>query len=446
MAASLGSALLDPLFSDPEVAHELSDAESLRAMAAVEAALARAQAKLGVIPADAVASIEHAVAAFEPDMARIAAGVESAGTPVVALLHQLRAAAGAAGRYLHWGATTQDIMDTGLVLRLRRVLTHLDAGLRGVIGRCYTLAQAHRGTLMAARTRSQQALPTTFGLKAAGWMMPLVRHHERLAQLQPRLLVVQFGGAAGTLAALGDRGPAVVQALADELALGAPAGSWHTQRDAFVELAGWLSLLSGSLGKIGLDVALLAQSEVAELREGGGGRGGSSTMPQKANPVSSEVLITAARMNATLLASMHQAQLHEHERSGAAWQLEWLALPQMASLTGAALRHAAILLAGIEVRAERMRANIDASNGLLLAEATAFALARVMPLEQAQALVKEACRAVEASGRHLVDVLRERSDAAVDWHALKDPANYLGAADTLIERAIAAAAPLAKLR
>ncbi len=445
MAASPGSALLDPLFSDPEVARELSDAESLRTMATVEAALARAEAKLGVIPADAVASIERAVSAFEPDMARIAAGVESAGIPVVALVQQLRAAAGPAGRYLHWGATTQDIMDTGLVLRARRVLAHLDAGLVQVIGHCCTLAQAHRGTLMAARTRSQQALPTTFGLKVAGWLTPLVRHRERLAQLRPRLMVVQFGGAAGTLAALGDRGPAVAQALADELELGAPVGPWHAQRDAFVELAGWLSLVTGSLGKIGQDVALLAQSEVAELREGGG-RGGSSTMPQKANPVSSEVLITAARMNAALLASMHQALLHEHERGGAAWQLEWLALPQMASLTGAALRHAASLLAGIEVRAERMRANIDASNGLLLAEAAAFALARVMPLEQAQALVKEGCRAVEASGRHLVDVLRERSDAAIDWRALRDPANYLGATDTLIDRAIAAAAPLAKLR
>jgi 3-carboxy-cis,cis-muconate cycloisomerase len=446
MAASHGSALLDPLFSDPELARELSDAESLRAMAAVEGALARAEAKLGVIPADAAASIERAVSAFEPDMARIAAGVESAGIPVLALVQQLRAAAGPAGRYLHWGATTQDIMDTGLVLRLRRILAHLDAGLAQVIGHGCTLARAHRGTLMAARTRSQQALPTTFGLKVAGWLTPLVRHRERLAQLRPRLLVVQFGGAAGTLAALGDRGLAVAQALADELELGAPVGPWHVQRDAFVELAGWLSLVSGSLGKIGQDVASLAQSEVAELREGGDGRGGSSTMPQKVNPVSSEVLITVARMNAALLASMHQALLHEHERGGAAWQLEWLALPQMASLTGAALRHAAILLAGIEVRAERMRTNIDASNGLLLAEAAAFALARAMPLEQAQALVKEACLAAEASGRHLVDVLRERSDAAIDWHALRDPVNYLGATDTLIDRAIAAAAPLAKLR
>ena len=178
MAASPGSALLDPLFSDPEVARELSDAESLRAMAAVEAALARAEAKLGVIPADAVASIERAVSAFEPDMARIAAGVESAGIPVVALLQQLRAAAGASGRYLHWGATTQDIMDTGLVLRLRRVLAHLEASLRRVIGYCCTLAQAHRGTLMAARTRSQQALPTTFGLKVAGWLIVILHSYN----------------------------------------------------------------------------------------------------------------------------------------------------------------------------------------------------------------------------------------------------------------------------
>jgi len=447
MAAPASPALLDPLFSDAEVAREFSDAESLRAMANVEAALARAEAKIGIIPADAVAPIERAVRSFEPDMARIAVGVESAGVPVVALVQQLRAAAGPAARYVHWGATTQDIMDTGLVLRLRRVLAHLEGLLARVIGHCCSLAHAHRGTLMAARTRSQQALPTTFGLKVAGWLMPLVRHRERLAQLRPRLMVVQLGGAAGTLAALGDRGLAVAQALADELELGAPLGPWHVQRDAFAELAGWLSMVSGSLGKVGQDVALLAQTEVGELREGGGpGRGGSSTMPQKANPVSSEVLVTAARMNAVLLANMHQALLHEHERGGAAWQLEWLTLPPMSTLTGAALGHAASLLAGLDVRAERMRANIDASSGLLMAEAAAFALARAMPLEQAQGLVKDACRTVEASGRHLVDVLRERSDASIDWPALRDPANYLGATDALIDRAIAAATPPAKLR
>ena len=432
-------ALLDPLFSDAEVAREFTDAEALRAMAAVEGALARAEAKVGVIPAEAVPAIERAVRSFEPDVARIAAGVESAGIPVVALVQQLRSAAAAEGApYVHWGATTQDIMDTGLVLRLRRVLAHLEDVLVRVIARCCDLAHEHRRTLIAARTRSQQALPTTFGLKVAGWLTPLARHRERLAQLRPRLMVVQFGGAAGTLAALGDRGPAVAQALAGELELGAPVGPWHAQRDAFAELGGWLSLVTGSLGKIGLDVAVLAQSEVGELREGGG-RGGSSTMPQKANPISSEALITIARMNSTLLANMHQALLHGQERDGAAWQLEWLTLPQMACLTGGALRHAVNLLGRLDVRAARMRGNIDTSNGLLLAEAAAFALTQVMRLDKAQALVKDACRAVEAGDGHLVDVLRDRCDAVIDWQALRDPANYLGAADSMIDAAIAAA-------
>lgn len=435
-----GVSLLDPLFSDPEVAHALSDAEAVRAMLAVEAALARAEAKLGVIPADAAAQIGRAAESLVPDLDRIALGVDAAGIPVVALVKQLRVAAGSAAPYVHWGATTQDIMDTALVLQLRGVLDHLDAMHEQVIERCCAIAQRHRRTLVAARTRSQQALPTTFGLKAAGWLMPLVRHRERLAQLRPRLLMVQFGGAAGTLAALGARGLEVAGRLAEELGLAAPATPWHAQRDTLAELAGWLSLVTGSLGKIGQDVILLAQSEVDEVREGGSpGRGGSSTMPQKANPIASEALVTAARMNAGLLANMHQALVHEHERAGGAWQLEWLTLPQMAVYAGAALRHAVGLLAGLEIHRGRMRANLDASNGLLLAEAAAFALAYSMPLERAQAVVKEACGLAQSSGRHLVDVLRERVDIAVDWDALRDPANYLGATEALIDRALAAA-------
>lgn len=440
-----GSALLDPLFSDVALARELSDVEMLRAMAEVEAALARAEAKHGVIPAAAVAPIERAVREFRPDMARIAAGVQNAGIPVVAMLEQLRGGAREGARYLHWGATTQDIMDTALMLRLRPVLAELERRLARVIEQGCRLARTHRSTLMAARTRGQQALPSTFGLKVAGWLMPLVRHLGRLAELRTRLMVVQLGGAAGTLAALDGRGMAVAQALAEELGLGVPLGPWHVQRDALAELAGWLSLVSGSLGKIGADIALLAQSEVAELREGGAaGHGGSSTMPHKANPVSSEALVAIARANASRLVDMHQALLQEHERGGSAWQLEWLALPQMVCLAGAALRHAAGLLERLEVRADRMRQNIEASNGLLLAEAAAFALARTMPLAEAQALVKEACRVAEATGRHLIDVLRERGDAAIDWPSLRDPANYLGAAEELVDRVLAAAAPFVK--
>lgn len=433
------SALYGPLFADRVVAETFSDAERLRAMLAVEAALARVQGRLGVIPQNAATAIDRAAGDLQPDPAALAESTEQAGVPVVALVAALRGVVdGSAAAHVHWGATTQDIMDTALVLQLRPVLDHLDSRLDALIERLAALAETHRGTLMAARTHSQQALPTTFGLKVAGWLLPLIRHRQRLAELRPRLLAVQFGGAAGTLAALGDRGIEVMEALARELDLAAPALPWHTQRDTLAELAGWLSLLSGSLGKLGQDVILLAQTEIGELRESGaGGRGGSSTMPQKSNPILSELLITAARMNASLLSNLHQALIAEQERATHGWQLEWLSLPQMLANTGAALRHAGFIAENLVVEEERMRANLDASNGLLLAEAATFALAEHLPRPEAQQRVKQACRDVVASGRHLMDVLAEHGDTPIDWQALKDPARYLGATDTLIDRALA---------
>ncbi len=435
------SALYGPLFAERVVAESFSDAGRLRAMLAVEAALARVQGRLGIIPREAAEAIDRVAGELNPDPAALAEGTEQAGVPVVALVAALRdAVGGSAAAHVHWGATTQDIMDTALVVQLRQVLDHLDSRLEALNERLAGLTETHRGTLMAARTHSQQALPTTFGLKTAGWLLPLVRHRQRLAELRPRLLAVQFGGAAGTLAALGERGIEVMEALARELDLAAPALSWHTQRDTLAELAGWLSLLSGSLGKLGQDVILLAQTEVGELRESGaGGRGGSSTMPQKSNPILSELLITAARLNASLLSAMHQALIAEHERATHGWQLEWLSLPQMLVNTGAALYHARFIADNLVVEAGRMRANLEASNGLLLAEAATFALAEHMPRPEAQQRVKQACREVVAGGRHLMDVLAEHTDASIDWQALKDPARYLGATDILIDRALAEA-------
>ena len=290
---------------------------------------------------------------------------------------------------------------------------------------------------MLARTRLQQAAPTSFGLKLAGWRAPLVDHRARLAALRQRLLQVQFGGAAGTLAPLGDRGIAVLEALAGELDLAAPALPWHTRRDTLAECAGWLSLVTGSLGKLGFDVGLMAQSAIGELRESGdAGRGGSSTLPQKANPVSSEMLVTLARHNAGALAAMHQALLHENERSGMAWSLEWLTLPGMLMATDAALVHAQRIADGLVVDAARMRANIEASGGLVLAEAASFALAAHMPRPAAQALVRDAVATAQAEGRHLVDVLAERCDAPVDWADLRRPEPSLGVAGAFIDRAL----------
>ncbi len=446
------SELYGDLFSDREIVALLDDRARLRAMLEVEAALARVQGRLGVIPAAAATRIAEVAESLELDPAALAPGTASAGVPVPALVASLRAAVGAeAGAYVHWGATSQDIMDSGLVLRLRAVLDALDRRLAGTIETLAALAQEHRGTVMAARTRSQQALPTTFGLKAAGWLLPLARHRERLAQLRPRLLVVQFGGAAGTLAApgaaLGEDGVAVMEALATELGLAIPPAPWHSQRDGIAELAAWFALVTGSLGKIGEDLVLLAQSEVGEVTPGGGpgggpgSGGGSSTLPQKTNPVAAEALVTLARFNAGLLTPATEALLQAQERGGAAWALEWLTLPQMAAATGAALRLAAAALDGLVVDTARMAANLEASNGLILAEAASFALAGHMPRPEAQALVKAACAEVTESGRHLMDVLAEKSEAPLDWAGLKDPAGYLGAADALIDRILASLAP-----
>jgi len=432
----IDSALYGALFADPDVAAAFSDAATLRAMLDVEAGLARVQGRLGIIPADAAARIADVAGAFEADLAGIAAGTETSGVPIIPLVEQLRAAVGGeAAGYVHWGATSQDIVDTGLVLRLRGVAGLLEGKIARLSGLLAGLADLHRGTVMAARTRSQQALPTSFGLKAAGWLSPLIDHAARLEELRPRLLAVQFGGAVGTLAALGDRGIETMEALGAELDLAVPAAPWHVQRDGLAEFAGWLSLVTASLGKMAQDLILLAQSEVAEVRPGAGG--GSSTMPQKSNPVACEVMVTLARSNAALLSAMHQAMIQEHERGSPGWQLEWLTLPQMAVAAGAALNHAITVVETLEVNAARMRANLEASNGLILAEAASFALSAHMPRTEAQALVKDACLEVTKTGRPLMEILAVKTDAPVDWNAVADPANYLGAASALIDRILA---------
>ncbi|MCB0212459.1 MAG: 3-carboxy-cis,cis-muconate cycloisomerase [Anaerolineae bacterium] len=430
------STLFAPLFSDPNLASIFSDAQFVAYLLQVEAALAKVQGRLGVIPAEAVEPIVQATQTLTVDFDALRVGIDQAGVPIIALLKQLRGEVGGeAASYVHWGATTQDIMDTALVLQLQVALTLLEPVLSAVIHNLARLADAHRQTVMAGRTRSQQAMPIPFGLKVAGWLAPLLRHRQRLAELKPRLLVVQFGGAVGTLASLGEDGLAVQAALATELALGTLPVPWHTQRDNLAELAGWLSLVSGSLAKIGQDIILMAQTEVGELRESSDiSRGGSSTMPQKSNPTISGPIIAAARTNASLLAAMHQALGQEHERSTHGLEIEWLTLPQMVALTATALHKAHFLSANVVVNSAQMQANVAASNGLMLAEAVSFALAEHMPRVEAKALVTEAVAAVLAEGRHLVDVVRKKSQAPIDWEALKDETKYFGSSNAFIDR------------
>jgi 3-carboxy-cis,cis-muconate cycloisomerase len=415
-----------------------SDEHFLQRLLEVESALARVQARLGLIPVPAAEQIEAACQAPALDMARLREATERDGYPIIGLIGQIRAQVGAgAADFVHFGATTQDIMDTALILQARAGLELLEADLNQVIHKLAALADRHRHTLMAGRTHSQQALPITFGFKVANWLAPLVRHRQRLAEIRPRLLAVQFGGAVGTLAALGDAGLRVQQALAGELDLATLPMPWHTQRDNLSELAAWLALVSGSLAKMAQDVILLAQTEIAEVREADDqGRGGSSTMPQKTNPIASEVVIAAARANASLLASMFQSLVQEHERATGSWQLEWLELPQMFALSACALKKTLFVSEHLVVDEARMRANVRASNGLMLSEAISFLVGQSMDRAQARQLVREAGQTALAENRHLIDVVREKIGAPPDWPALRDEAGYLGATQAFIDRVL----------
>jgi 3-carboxy-cis,cis-muconate cycloisomerase len=369
------------------------------------------------------------------------AGLQQDGVPVIELVRQLREVVGPeCSAYVHFGATSQDIMDTALVLQIRDALPVLERLLESISRNLAAMAEKYHSTIMAGRTHSQQAVPILFGLKVAGWLAPLTRHRERLIQLKPRVLVIQLGGAAGTLATLDSMGLQVQDALAAELGLGVPLMPWHTQRDTLAELAGWLSMVSGSLAKMAEDIILLAQTEVGEARESANtARGGSSTMPQKNNPVISEQIIACARSNAQLLASMHQALIQEHERGTHGWQMEWLTLPRMVGLTAAALRKAHFLSGQLEIDENRMKQNVIASNGLMLAEALSVALAQSMGRSEAMKLVSEACQIAQAEHRHLIDVVREKSDAPLDWQKLSDESGYLGSSQALIDRVLRAA-------
>jgi 3-carboxy-cis,cis-muconate cycloisomerase len=433
----LDSAIFSPLFSDAAISALLTDEAFVSALVEVEVALARAQARVGVIPAAAAEQISR-VKAAQIDITALTKGTIRSGFPIIALVQQIRRQAGdEAAPYVHWGATTQDIMDTAAVLQMRAASELFKPAILNIIRRLSELAQRHRTTVMAGRTHGQQALPITFGLKVASWIAPMLRHVERLDEILPRLLVIQFGGAAGTLAALGDKGLAVTEALADELKLAVPVMSWHAQRDSLVEFGGWLSLVTGCLGKMAQDVILLAQTEVGEAAESGEqGRGGSSTMPQKNNPITSELMLAAARTNASLLSALHHAQIQEHERATHGWQVEWLTLPQMMILTGGALKHALDLAQNLQVDETAMRANMARAHDVLLAEAVVFALAKAMPRAKAEELLKRACGIAVSEERHLINVIKEMvavPDGTVDWQALANPANYLGETNKIID-------------
>lgn len=434
------------LFGTDAMRALFSEQGFVQKMLDVEAALARVEARLGIIPAPAAASITAAARLERVSLEEIGASTRTVGYPVVAVVKALgRAAGGDASRYVHWGATTQDIMDSALVLQMREGLALIEAQTKELAAALADKAETYRGTAMAGRTHLQHALPVTFGYKCAVWLAPFLDHLARLDELRRRALTVQFGGAVGTLASLGRNGRAVTEGLARELGLAAPDAPWHVNRERVVEVASFLGLLCGNLAKLATDVILLMQSEVGEVFEPHqSGRGGSSTMPQKRNPIASEYIIAGSRGVHALVPQMLAAMAQDHERATGPWQAEWLAMPQIFVLSSGALAQAAALAQGLTIDAEQMRKGLDAHHGLIMAEAVMMALAEKIGRDAAHHAVQQACdRAIEQR-RALVDVLAE--DAAVEPHLdravlgrLTDPASYLGEAPAVVDRVLARA-------
>jgi 3-carboxy-cis,cis-muconate cycloisomerase len=443
------SAVLGTLYGSDAMRAVFDEPSYFQRMLDVEAALARAEAKLGIIPAEAALAIEAAAKIENLDWDELAASARNVGYPVVGLVRGLSRAAGDAGRWTHWGATTQDIMDTATVLQVREALRLVRDDLVGAISALAEQADRHRMLVMAGRTHLQHALPTTFGLKCAVWLQPLIAHVERIDQLRPRVEVVSFGGAAGTLASLGDRGLAVMQALATELGLGERDAPWHVCRDGLAEAVSFLGLLCGSLGKLATDVILLAQTEVAEVAEPHvAGRGSSSTMPQKRNPIGSEYVLAAQRAVQSLVPLMQGAMAQDHERGTGPWQAELLALPQAFVLTHGALLHARAIAEGMVVDAARMRHNLDATHGLIVAEAVMMGLAPELGRSEAHHVVSAACDVALREDIGLGEALARdaRVEAKLDRAAIErmtDPARYLGASEVFIDRVVRAARRIA---
>lgn len=440
--------LLGPLFAPGEIRAVFSDQACLQGMLDFEAALARAAARTGVIPRKAAASIAACCRADRLDVEALAKAAPNGGNLAIPLVKQLTALVAKenaeAARFVHWGATSQDAIDTGLVLQLRAALPLIEADLKRLSAALAALAKKHRKTTQVGRTWLQQALPVTFGLKVAGWLDGIERQRARLNETKARLLVVQFGGAAGTLAALGPKGLQVAEALAKELKLGLPETPWHGQRDRFAEAATVFGLIVGSLGKIARDVSLMMQTEIGEVLEPAGeGRGGSSTMPHKRNPVACAAVLAAASRAPGLVATMLTAMAPEHERGLGVWQAEWVALPELAILAGGAVRAMADTMEGLEVNAGRMAENLGRTRGLILAEAVQMALGSKIGRQQAHQLIEKASRKAVADDKPLGEVLAADKEVTrhlkpVEIERLLDPQHYLGQATALVDRVLAA--------
>jgi 3-carboxy-cis,cis-muconate cycloisomerase len=440
----LDSAVFRDIFTTDAMRHVWSDENRVQKYLDFEAALARAQARLKIIPQNAADEIvAHCDLKFI-DMGKLKEATERIGYPVLPVVQQLvKACKDDLGEWSHWGATTQDITDTATVLQIREALDLIETDIKAIADALAALAKKYRDTPMAGRSNLQQAVPITFGYKMATLLAAFERHKQRLAELKARVLVGEFGGAAGTLSSLGKDGLKVQAELMKELKLGQPAMSWHTVRDCIAEVGCFLGLVTGTCGKIAFDVKLLMQTEVEEVYEPfHAGRGSSSTMPQKRNPISSVYITAQTAMVKQLVAALLEAMIEDHERATGPWEIEWIALPEIFMLSAGALAQTRFVVEGLQVNEKKMRANLDVTNGLIMSEAVMMGLGAKMGRNRAHDVVYDICREVVKTGSPLIDLLEQNDE--IRKHAdretlekLTDPANYLGVAGEMVDRMLA---------
>ncbi|MEP6943660.1 MAG: adenylosuccinate lyase family protein [Betaproteobacteria bacterium] len=448
MAATIiDSSIFGNIFSTDAMREVWSDRQRTAKYVEIERALAVVQGRLGIIPQEAATEIVRNCDISNIDMDKLRAQTERIGYPILGVVSQINALCrDKLGEYCHWGATTQDITDTATVMQIRDGLALVEADLAAMSKALATLALRHRDTPVVGRSNLQQAIPVTFGYKVATILAAIERHRERLRQLKPRVLVGEFGGACGTLASI-EKGAMETQAgLMAELGLGQPLIAWHTVRDCIAEVGCFLGLVGGTLGKLSMDVKLMMQTEVAEVYEPfAHGRGSSSTMPQKRNPISSCYIHAAVSVVRQHAAAMMDAMIADHERSTGPWEIEWIVLPEAFCLIAGALKQTRFVVEGLEVDVARMRANIDLTHGLVMSEAVMMGLGRTLGREYAHDLVYDLCREAIARQRPLIDLLAENEEisAHLDRRALEalcDPARYLGQAGVMVDRVLASRA------
>jgi 3-carboxy-cis,cis-muconate cycloisomerase len=440
----LDSAVFRDIFTTPDMRQIWSDENRVQKYLDFEAALARAQARLNIIPQEACDEIVAHCDAKLIDMANLKEASERIGYPVLPVVQQLvKLCRDNLGEWSHWGATTQDITDTASVLQIREGLAIVAREIGAIADALAALAKKYRDTPMAGRSNLQQAVPITFGYKMATLLAAFERHKQRLSEIKTRVLVGEFGGAAGTLSSLGKDGLRVQAELMKELKLGQPAISWHTVRDCIAEVGCFLGLVTGSCGKIAFDVKLLMQTEVEEVYEPfHQGRGSSSTMPQKRNPISSVYITAQTAMVKQIVAALLEAMIEDHESATGPWEIEWIALPEIFMLSAGALAQTRFLVEGLQVNEKKMRENLDITNGLIMSEAVMMGLGEKMGRNTAHDVVYDICRDVVKTGRPLIDLLEQNAEIRKHadrkkLEALVDPANYLGVAGEMVDRVLA---------